>query len=64
MLLLQAFSRSGYSMFLEEFQGWQRRSSGKFTIFSLVFLRKRRRWAVFKKHASGLGSTNLQNLTV
>ncbi len=29
----------------EEFQGWQRRSSGKFTICYLVFLRKRRRWA-------------------
>ena len=28
-----------------EFQGWQRRSSGKFTICYLVFLRKRRRWA-------------------
>ena len=29
----------------EEFQGWQRRSSGKFTICYLFFLRKRRRWA-------------------
>ena len=28
-----------------EFQGWQRRSNGKFTICYLVFLRKRRRWA-------------------
>ena len=28
-----------------ELQGWQRRSSGKFTICYLVFLRKRRRWA-------------------
>ena len=28
-----------------EFQGRQRRSSGKFTICYLVFLRKRRRWA-------------------
>ena len=28
-----------------EFQGWQRRSSGKFTNCYLVFLRKRRRWA-------------------
>ena len=28
-----------------EFQGWQRRSSGKFTICYLFFLRKRRRWA-------------------
>ena len=28
-----------------EFQGWQRRSSGKFTICYLVFLRKRWRWA-------------------
>ena len=28
-----------------EFQGWQRRSRGKFTIHYLVFLRKRRRWA-------------------
>ena len=27
-------------------QGWERRSSGKFTIL-LVFLRKRRRWAFF-----------------
>ena len=33
------------SMVLEEFQGWQRRSSGKCTICYLVFLRKRRRWA-------------------
>ena len=32
----------------EEFQGWQRRSSGKFTICYLVFLRKRRRWAFLK----------------
>ena len=29
----------------EELQGWQRRSSGKFTICYLVFLRKRQRWA-------------------
>ena len=29
---------------LEEFQGWERRSSDKFIIL-LVFLRKRRRWA-------------------
>ena len=28
-----------------ELQGWQRRSSGKFTIWYLVFLRERRRWA-------------------
>ena len=28
-----------------ELQGWQSRSSGKFTIWYLVFLRKRRRWA-------------------
>ena len=28
-----------------ELQGWQRRSSGKFTICYLIFLRKRRRWA-------------------
>ena len=40
-------------------QGWERRSSGKFTIL-LVFLRKRRRWAFsLNKYASGLGSTNL-----
>ena len=32
-------------MVLEEYKGWQRRSSGKFTICYLVFLRKRRRWA-------------------
>ena len=36
-----------------KFQGWQRRSSGKFTICYVVFLRKRRRWEFFK-HASGL----------
>ena len=29
---------------VEEFEGWERRSSGKCTIL-LVFLRKRRRWA-------------------
>ena len=48
---------------LEEFQGWERRSSGKFTIL-LVFLRKRRRWAfsLFKQYASGLGSTNLSRI--
>ena len=41
-------------------KGWERRSSGKFTIL-LVFLRKRRRWAfsLFEQYASGLGSTNL-----
>ena len=44
-------------------QGWERRSSGKFTIL-LVFLRKRRRWAfsLFKKYALGLGSTNLSRI--
>ena len=29
---------------VEEFQGWEKRSSGKFAFF-LVFLRKCRRWA-------------------
>ena len=60
---LQRFSRSGQ-------HGWRNFKVGKgaqvenLPFFSLVFLRKRRRWAVFKKHASGLGSTNLQNLSV
>ena len=45
-----------------EFQGWQRRSSGKFTICYLVFLRKCAQASTLGvfKHASGLGSTNLQ----
>ena len=36
--------RSGGGFGKKNLQGWERRSSGKFTIL-LVFLRKRRRWA-------------------
>ena len=51
--------RSGGGFGKKNLQGWERRSSGKFTIL-LVFLRKRRRWAFsLNKYASGLGSTNL-----
>ena len=49
--------RSGDWFGKKNLQGWERRSSGKFTIL-LVFLRKRRRWAFsLNKYASGLGST-------
>ena len=37
-----------------EFQGWQSRSSEKFTICYLVFLRKCRRWAFFKNTLQAL----------
>ena len=41
-------------------QGWERRSSGKFTIL-WIFLHKRRPWAfsLLKQYSSGLRSTNL-----
>ena len=50
----------GYLKQWQNLQGWERRSSGKFTIL-LVFLRKRRHWAfsLFKQYASVLGSTHL-----
>ena len=54
--------RSGGGFGKENLQGWERRSSGKFTIL-LFFLRKRRRWAFsLNKYASGLGSTNLSRI--
>ena len=54
--------RSGGGFGKKNLQGWERRSSGKFTIL-LVFLRKRRRWAFsLNKYASGLGSTNLSRI--
>ena len=55
--------RSGGGFGKKNLQGWERRSSGKFTIL-LVFLRKRRRWAFsfWNKYASGLGSTNLSRI--
>ena len=54
--------RSGGGFGKKNLQGWERRSSGIFTIL-LVFLRKRRRWAFsLNKYASGLGSTNLSRI--
>ena len=56
---LRIFEEVGGGFGKKNLQGWERRSSGKFTIL-LVFLRKRRRWAFsLNKYASGLGSTNL-----
>ena len=48
MILLYKDFRVVDSMVLEEYKGWQRRSSGKCIIFYFGFLRKRRRWAFLK----------------
>ena len=59
---LRIFEEVGGGFGKKNLQGWERRSSGKFTIL-LVFLRKRRRWAFsLNKYASGLGSTNLSRI--